>query len=103
MAKNNNLAGLAVAGGIAAVGALFNRKKRKDAKKAAAEADKKAQEEMDIIMSEDPLSDTYESEPEPSEEKKCPNCGNIDANGAAVCPVCFTSMDGSQDENYDVI
>lgn len=100
MAKKNTLAGLAVAGGILAVGSLFNRKKRKDAQKAAEEANRKAEEELEVIMSENPLNEGVERVSEPQGERKCPNCGAIDSNGSSTCPVCFSSMDGSSDDEY---
>ena len=98
MAKNNG-AGLAIAVGAIAVGALFNRKKKKEAEKKVQEANQRAKElSVELADAESSEAQTFSSS---SEERKCPSCGNIDTTGALSCPICFASMSGSANTGFE--
>lgn len=94
MAKKNTLAGLAVSGGIAVAGTLFNRKKKKDAQKAAEEA-KNTSGSSDLSQGTDMGMQHPGQDAQPSkvQERTCPSCGNKDSSGSKNCPVCFGPMD----------
>ena len=87
----NSLGGLAVAAGAIAVGALFGRKKKKEAEKKQAEAEQRATE-LSAEISMDPVEpETFVQQ---NTERKCPSCGYADTTGASSCPMCFASMSG---------
>jgi len=93
MAKNS-LGGLAIAAGALAVGALFGRKKKKEAEKKREEAEQRAAElsaEMSVMSS--PMEPDRAFIPQ-NTERKCPSCGNVDTTGASSCPICFANMSG---------
>jgi len=87
----NSLGGLAVAAGAIAVGALFGRKKKKEAEKKRDEAERRVTE-LSAETSMDPIEpETFVQQ---NTERKCPSCGNTDTTGASSCPICFADMSG---------
>ena len=79
-----------MAAGAIAVGALFGRKKKKEAEKRQAEAEQRAAQFAETSM--EPIEpETFVQQ---NTERKCPSCGYTDATGASSCPMCFASMSG---------
>lgn len=105
MAKNSALGKIAVLGGIVAAGSLLNRKRKKKAAKEAEETKQKFEEDELQYESEMLTEPTDADETVSQSERKCPVCGSIDTTGAPTCPVCFSRMDpsGEQEDFYDEI
>jgi len=103
MAKNG-LGNLAVAAGALAVGALFSRKRKKEANKKKEEAEKHAAEvSAEVSLQPSPMEHEH-AFVQQNTERKCPSCGYIDMTGASSCPLCFASMSdqptGTGSEKY---